>query len=98
MLSSTSVFADRIVAKFNDHDNSNTPMFSVKPGWQIKYRVREDVHFAAIVRDKYGKYIDLAVNVIGPVRGMTYQVEGGKYYPEITATGHWNIEILQITK
>ncbi len=98
MLISISAYADKIIVKFKGSRNKMTPTFKVKPSWQIKYRAREEVHFSVVVRDEYGKYINLAVNIIGPKKGLYYQEKGGTYYLDVTATRHWYIEIIQIKK
>ncbi len=100
LLISTSAYAkDKIIVKFKGPNNKTTPVFKIKPDWQIKYNtVEPDRHFSIVVHDEYGKYIGLAANAIGPKKGLYYQEKGGTYYLDVTADGNWYIDIIQIKK
>ena len=86
-----------LVVIFNGPHNKTTPVFKVKPHWQIRYHTLEpDRHFSIVVHDEYGKYISLAANEIGPKEGLYYQEKGGTYYLDVTADGNWRAEIIQL--
>ena len=88
-----------LVVIFNGPHNKTTPVFKVKPHWQIRYHTLEpDRHFSIVVHDEYGKYISLAANEIGPKEGLYYQEKGGTYYLDVTADGNWRAEIIQLPK
>lgn len=83
------------LAEFRGHRSNDTELFRMQPGWYIKYRVSEDKHFSAILRDDESRYIDLAINCIGPKKGVYYHKKGGTFYFDIKANCHYKIEIFR---
>ena len=98
LLLTSPVCASSVIAKFKGPNGKTTRVFTVKPLWQIKYHTPEPAHFSIVVHDEFGKYIDLAVNDIGPAEGLYSQSRGGKYYLEVSSDGNWYIDIIQVNR
>jgi hypothetical protein len=80
------------VAEFSGEADMTTRSFDVRDGWAIRWESTGD-HFAYAIRGNpdIGKVIDIAE----PGTGVTSPVGSGTFHLEVTADGHWSIQIVQ---
>lgn len=63
-------------------------------GWELRWSYEGEGSFIVLVHNE--NYPDLAANHIDSGEGTYYEPKGGEYYFDVTASGDWDIIIVNV--
>ena len=86
-----------LVAQWSGRGIKQTECFEVGEEWALEWRTapgsEPPANFATVIYSAAGEWVDLAANVIGEGRDVSYYHRGGSYYLKIMSDQPWEIAV-----